>query len=94
MKLATPYTWEAVLSRDGNTAESWEQLIESGRLPFMAMVRNVRNFLRAGVSPRHHKYANRLPTTYRFLGCDLRRTVCRIVLDRLLDTNQVLNPED
>ncbi len=55
MKLVTPYTWEAVLSRDGNTAESWEKLIESGRLPFMAMVRNIRNFLRAGVSPKHHR---------------------------------------
>jgi telomerase protein component 1 len=55
MKLATPYTWESVLSREGNNAEAWEQLIDSGRLPFMAMVRNVRNFLRAGVSPKHHR---------------------------------------
>ncbi|XP_062509437.1 telomerase component p80-like isoform X2 [Corticium candelabrum] len=70
MKLVTPYTWEAVLSRDGNTAESWEKLIESGRLPFMAMVRNIRNFLRAGVSPKHHRMVrDRLNDTNQVVRC-------------------------
>lgn len=41
--LETPYTWEVELSRSGNTKEVWESLIESHRLGYMAMLRNLRN---------------------------------------------------
>uniref|UniRef100_A0ABM5EIR4 Telomerase protein component 1 isoform X1 n=1 Tax=Pogona vitticeps TaxID=103695 RepID=A0ABM5EIR4_9SAUR len=55
MKLPKPHTWDRELSKRGNNASAWEDLIDSGQLPFMAMLRNLRNILRAGVSERHHK---------------------------------------
>ncbi|KAM9091234.1 telomerase protein component 1 isoform 2-T2 [Megaptera novaeangliae] len=55
MKLAKPETWERELSLWGNKASVWEELIDSGKLPFMAMLRNLRNLLRVGISTRHHK---------------------------------------
>ena len=48
--LSTPYTWEVELSEKGNTAPVWQELIESGRLPYMAMLRNLRNIIQAGVA--------------------------------------------
>ena len=42
-KLEPAYTWETELSEKGNTREVWESLIDSGRLPYMAMLRNIRN---------------------------------------------------
>ena len=44
-KLKTPYTWETELSTKGNNKATWEQLIDSGRLPYMAMLRNLRNIV-------------------------------------------------
>uniref|UniRef100_A0A8C2RHJ1 Telomerase associated protein 1 n=1 Tax=Capra hircus TaxID=9925 RepID=A0A8C2RHJ1_CAPHI len=55
MKLARPETWERELSSRGNKATVWEELIDSGKLPFMAMLRNLRNLLRVGISARHHE---------------------------------------
>lgn len=64
-ELATPYTWETELSALGQqgfaspTARAeafrycWEALIDSERLGYMAMLRNLRNILEAGVSTRH-----------------------------------------
>ncbi|MBD2752750.1 TROVE domain-containing protein [Spirosoma validum] len=63
--LNTPYTWETELSALGrlsfaNEAEKqvavrakWEELINSGRLGYMATLRNLRNILEAGVSGAH-----------------------------------------
>ena len=52
--LAVPYTWEVELSRAGqdgrDKAEVWTELIESGKLGYMAMLRNLRNFMQTGVS--------------------------------------------
>lgn len=60
--LATPYTWETELSALGQqtfateeekqeaVAAKWEELISSGRLGYMALLRNLRNFLNANVS--------------------------------------------
>lgn len=50
--LETPYTWETELSAKGNKSEVWEELIESGRLPYMAMLRNLRNMLNAKVDSK------------------------------------------
>ncbi|XP_053114992.1 telomerase protein component 1 isoform X3 [Hemicordylus capensis] len=55
MKLPKPHTWDRELSQHGNNATAWEGLIDAGKLPFMAMLRNLRNILRAGVSERYHK---------------------------------------
>ena len=46
--LETPYTWETELSEKGNTREVWEELIASGRLGYMAMLRNLSNIIRSG----------------------------------------------
>lgn len=63
--LVTPYTWETRLSALGqqhfDTSEAkmaaekalWEELLDSGRLGYMALLRNLRNILRAKVSPTH-----------------------------------------
>ncbi len=52
-ELATAYTWESELSAKGNKKETWEDLIDSDRLPYMALLRNLRNILGAGVSLSH-----------------------------------------
>jgi telomerase protein component 1 len=54
LRLPVADTWETVLAAEGNTAESWEGLLDRGKLPFMAMLRNIRNMLQAGISPAHH----------------------------------------
>lgn len=49
-KLQTPITWETQLSSRGNTKEVWEELIENKNLGYMAMLRNLRNIIKADVS--------------------------------------------
>jgi hypothetical protein len=63
--LTTPYTWEVELSALGKQKfettpakeeafrAKWEELIVSGRLGYMALLRNLRNILSAGVSADH-----------------------------------------
>ena len=63
--LQTPYTWETELSKLGqlkyaNEAEKqkastqkWEDLIESNKIGYMALMRNLRNILEANVSGFH-----------------------------------------
>lgn len=65
--LATPYTWETELSALGKNgfeteaarklafAWKWEELIDSRKLGYMALLRNLRNILEAGVSGKHVK---------------------------------------
>ncbi|KAJ0011533.1 hypothetical protein NQD34_012509 [Periophthalmus magnuspinnatus] len=55
MKLKEPETWEHLLCREGNSATTWEKLIDNNSLPFMAMLRNLRNMIVAGISAAHHK---------------------------------------
>ncbi|SEJ80086.1 TROVE domain-containing protein [Dyadobacter sp. SG02] len=64
-QLETPYTWETELSALGQQlftdetqrAEAfrakWEELIDSGRLGYMALLRNLRNLLEMNVSAAH-----------------------------------------
>ncbi|MDO7875789.1 TROVE domain-containing protein [Hymenobacter sp. ASUV-10] len=61
-ELPTPYTWETELSAQGQVAyatpqeretafrQKWEELIGSGKLGYMALLRNLRNILEAKVS--------------------------------------------
>lgn len=42
-----PYTWEVELSRYGNNAETWERLIASKKVGHMAILRNLRNIIKA-----------------------------------------------
>ncbi|XP_064629950.1 telomerase protein component 1-like [Lineus longissimus] len=54
MKLPTPETWETQVSLKGNKAATWEDLLDKKKLPFMAMLRNLRNMIDAGISKKHH----------------------------------------
>uniref|UniRef100_UPI0037E81F20 telomerase protein component 1 n=1 Tax=Semicossyphus pulcher TaxID=241346 RepID=UPI0037E81F20 len=54
MKLKEPETWERLLSQEGNKAATWEKLIDNKSLPFMAMLRNLRNMISKGISEAHH----------------------------------------
>ncbi|SNC60697.1 TROVE domain-containing protein [Hymenobacter gelipurpurascens] len=61
--LPTPYTWETELSALGQAEyatpeartaafrQKWEELIGSGKVGYMALLRNLRNILEAGVAP-------------------------------------------
>jgi hypothetical protein len=63
--LEVPYTWETQLSELGqqkfaNDSEKasafrakWQELIDSQRLGYMALMRNLRNMLEAGISTEH-----------------------------------------
>lgn len=46
-RLKTPVTWETQLSKSGNNWETWEKLIDSGKVGYMALLRNLRNILEA-----------------------------------------------
>ena len=46
--LDTPYTWETELSEKGNTKEVWDDLISSGKVGYMALLRNMRNIIQSG----------------------------------------------
>lgn len=63
--LKTPYTWETELSELGKKsfdtpeekrkafAAKWEELIDSNKVGYMALLRNLRNFLKYHISQRH-----------------------------------------
>ena len=72
-QLEVPYTWETELSALGQQQfesveqkqsairEKWEELINSGKMGYMALMRNLRNMLQADVSLLEmQKVANRL----------------------------------
>ena len=46
--LETPYTWETELSEKGNTKDVWNELNASGKMGYMATLRNIRNIVRSG----------------------------------------------
>ena len=45
--LEIPFTWEIMLSSEGNNKSTWEKLIESNKLGYMAILRNLRNIIKA-----------------------------------------------
>lgn len=49
--LESPETWEVVISTKGSTKENWEAIIP--RMPFMAILRNLNNFLKHDVDLDH-----------------------------------------
>lgn len=46
-ELEIPYTWETELSSKGNTKEVWESLIDSDKVGYMALLRNLKNIINA-----------------------------------------------
>ncbi|KAK7488729.1 hypothetical protein BaRGS_00020026 [Batillaria attramentaria] len=65
MKLPVPETWETQVSLKGNKAETWQDLLDHKKLPFMAMLRNLRNLIKAGISMKHHNMVIRRLTDQR-----------------------------
>jgi len=53
-RIPIPKTWETELSEKGNTPAVWEELVKSKNLPFMAMIKNLRNVIMAGVNDECH----------------------------------------
>jgi len=55
--LEIPFTWETVISEAGQSGrpmkDAWEELIDSKRLGYMAVLRNLRNMLKHEVSVEH-----------------------------------------
>lgn len=91
-ELQTPYTWETELSAKGNNAKTWEALIDSGKVGYMALLRNLRNILNAKPSnvnrvlntiqnPEAVKRSKQLP--FRFLSA--YKEVADIGGSRVLD---------
>lgn len=66
-KLAAPYTWEVELSKLGQKKFEtdsrkrdafklkWQEMIDSGNIGYMALLRNLKNILKMGVSADHIK---------------------------------------
>ncbi|CAG0916772.1 unnamed protein product [Notodromas monacha] len=54
MKLPTAETWETQIASKGNKAQTWQDLIDRKKLPFIATLRNIRNLILAGISKEHH----------------------------------------
>ena len=54
-----PDTWETYISTNGSTAENWEHIIP--KMGYMAILRNLRNFLKVDISTEKINYvANRI----------------------------------
>ena len=49
----------------GNVASTWESLLDHRKLPFMAMLRNLRNLIMANVGPKYHDMVLRKLTDQR-----------------------------
>lgn len=91
-ELQTPITWETQLSANGNNAATWESLIESRKVGYMALLRNLRNIITANPSninkvydylhnPEAVKRSKQLP--FRFLAA--YKEVADIGGSRVLD---------
>jgi len=52
-ELATPNTWEIASSSGGDKRLHWERLLVEGRLGALALLRNLRNMHKAGVSEEY-----------------------------------------
>ena len=50
-RIEAPYTWEVELTRHGNNAETWDELLSKDAVGYMALLRNLRNILK---NPSQH----------------------------------------
>lgn len=53
--LTNPDTWEVALSAGGDKKETFERLLNEGKLGYFALIRNLRNMIDAGVNPQFIK---------------------------------------
>lgn len=51
MKLPSIVTWERELSQQNN-AKAWDKMLKENNLPYMAMLRNLRNIISGYLSPK------------------------------------------
>ena len=93
-RLDTPVTWETQLSEYGNNKATWEKLIDSGKVGYMALLRNLRNIVNATPSniekvwqtienPEAVKRSKQLP--FRFLSAYMSLAEMRHVGSRAFD---------
>lgn len=93
-RLPVPEGWQTALSREGNTAKTWERLIDEDRIPYMAALRNLRNMLKAGPSnidlalarltnPEAVRHSRQLPFRYYSAWNSVRDMASSKVLDAL-----------
>ena len=91
-RLETPLTWETELSANGNNRETWGKLIDSGKVGYMALLRNLRNIIQANPiniekvyqlieNPESVKRSRQLP--FRFLSA--YKSISQIAGSRALD---------
>lgn len=52
-ELETPETRETILSSKGQSKKTWEEFIDSGKMGYMALLRNLNNFLTCKISDEH-----------------------------------------
>lgn len=83
--LKTPDTWETKISTGGSTTENWQEVADSPKTGYMALLRNLRNFVDNGVdltnvikrltNPQEVRKSKQLPyrffTAYKELGGSL-----------------------
>ncbi|MBQ1396991.1 MAG: TROVE domain-containing protein [Clostridia bacterium] len=89
--LQTPYTWETELSAKGNTKAVWNELIASGKVGYMALLRNLRNIVKCGANvqpvlniladPERVKKSRQLP--FRFYSAYLTLTNEKLMTDNI-----------
>ena len=100
--LETPYTWETELSLRGNKSHVWNELIASGQVGYMALLRNLRNIVKCGADltpvlatlsdPNQVKKSKQLPfrfySAYRTLkNADLMQPDIHRALEAALDAS-------
>ena len=55
MKIPIPVTWDRELSKGKESKKQiWEQLIQNNQVPYLALLRNLRNILQANLSDDAH----------------------------------------
>lgn len=88
--------WRTALSREGNTTEAWERLIEEDRIPYMATLRNLRSMVRANpanldvafdriTNPEAVRRSRQLPFRFYSALNSVRQEASSKVLDALED---------
>uniref|UniRef100_A0A0K2TDM8 TROVE domain-containing protein n=1 Tax=Lepeophtheirus salmonis TaxID=72036 RepID=A0A0K2TDM8_LEPSM len=55
MRLQIPFTWETQVSLHGNKPQVWHDLILSKKLPYLSIIRNLRNMVLSGINENQLK---------------------------------------
>eukprot|EP00736_Rhodelphis_marinus_P008436 Rmarinus@m.2704 len=70
MKFPLAMRWETELPAEGNRKETWQKLLDANKLPYMAMMRNLRNILLVGLDSKYHSIVlRRIVDKQRIAGC-------------------------